>query len=217
MSPHSKSKIGAVILAAGGSSRFQQPKQLIMFRSKSFVRRVIDATREAGCSPVVVVIGSDGERVVRELEGTNAISVENKGWQQGIGSSIRIGVQGLIDHAPDIDAIVLLVCDQPEVNADTIRNLITLREQTNKSIVASSYADTLGVAALFDRSFFQELLSLANEAGAKSIILRNRQRVAEFDFPQGAVDIDTREDWEKLNGGSASPKTMPKAFAEGAS
>jgi len=66
------------------------------------------------------------------------------------------------------------------------------------------------VPALFHRSFFQELLSLANEAGAKSIILRSRERVAEVKFPEGEIDIDTREDWEELNGGSASSETMPK-------
>jgi len=93
----------------------------------------------------------------------------------------------------------LLVCDQPGVNANTIRNLIKLREETKKSIVASRYANTLGVPALFDRSLFGELLSLDNEAGAKSIILRNRECVAQLPFPEGAIDIDTWEDWEKLN------------------
>ena len=198
MSPHSKGETGAVILAAGGSSRLGQPKQLILFRGKNLLCRVIDAARKGGCSPVVVVIGSDGQRVARELEQRNVISAENKRWQRGIGSSIRTGVQGLIDHTPDIDAIVLLVCDQPAVNEDTIRNLIMLREQTNKSIVASSYANTLGVPALFDRSFFPELRSLPDEDGAKSIILRNRERVAQFEFPEGKIDIDTSEDWEEL-------------------
>src|SRR5437868_5884337 len=148
MSPHSKGKTGAVILAAGGSSRFGQPKQLILFRAKNLLCRVIDAAREGGCSPVVVVIGSDSERVTRDLEKTTAITIENKAWKRGIGSSVRVGVQGAIDHAPDVGAIVLLVCDQPQVNAGAIRNLIALRDQTNKSIVASSYAGTLGVPAL---------------------------------------------------------------------
>src|SRR5207248_11581381 len=138
------------MLAAGGSSRFGQPKQLILFRGKNLLCRVIDAARDGGCSPVVVVIGSDGQRVARELEQRNVISVENKRWQRGIGSSIRTGVQGLIVHTPDIDAIVLIVCDQPAVNEDTIRHLIMLSEQTHQSIVASSYANTLGLPAFYD-------------------------------------------------------------------
>jgi molybdenum cofactor cytidylyltransferase len=176
-----------------------QPKQLLRFRGKSLVHHIVAAARQAGCSPVIVVIGSDSEKVTGELRLTSALIVENENWQRGIGSSIRAGVQGLIDYAPGIDAVVLLVCDQPFVNANTIRNLIKLREETKKSIVASRYSDTLGVPALFDRSLFDELLSLGNEAGAKSIILRNRERVAQLAFPEGAIDIDTWEDWEKLN------------------
>jgi molybdenum cofactor cytidylyltransferase len=191
---------GAVILAAGGSSRFGQPKQLLPFRGKTLVRTVIDAACEAGCSPVVVVIGSNGEKIQPELAHANVMEVRNASWQRGIGSSIRSGVQALTDHAPDVAAILLLVCDQPAVNARVIEHLIATHETTKKEIVASSYANTVGVPALFDRSLFERLLSLGDEAGAKSIILQNPERVVQFAFPEGAIDIDTWEDWEKLNG-----------------
>ena len=200
--------IGAVILAAGGSSRFGQPKQLLLFRGKTLIRTIIDAACEAGCSPVVVVIGSDAEKIARELADMSVMEVRNTNWRRGIGSSIRSGVEALIARAPDVEAILLLVSDQPAVNARTIKGLVATHEATKKVIAASRYAGTLGVPALFDRSFFEELLSLDDETGAKSIILQNRERVAQFTFPKGAVDIDTWKDWEKLNGGSASPKTM---------
>ena len=105
---------------------------------------------------------------------------------------------------------MLLVCDQPAVDARVIQRLIALHETTGKNIVASSYADTLGVPALFSRSVFQELLSLGDKAGAKSIVLRNCERVASFSFPAGQIDIDTWEDWEKLGGGSALLRTMKR-------
>jgi len=192
----------SVILAAGGSSRFGQPKQLIRFRGKSLVRRIIDAACEAGCSPVVVVIGSKDEKLQHELDRTGAVTVQNQQWQRGIGSSIRCGIQGLINSSPDVEASVLLVCDQPAVDTRVIQRLIALRETTGKTIVASSYADTLGVPALFERSVFGELLSLGDAAGAKSIVLRSRERVASLSFPEGQIDIDTWEDWEKLNDGA---------------
>jgi molybdenum cofactor cytidylyltransferase len=201
---------GAVILAAGGSSRFGQPKQLLPFRGKTLVRTIIDAAYEAGCSPVVVVIGSNGEKIRPELAHGNVMEVRNTKWQRGIGSSIRSGVEALTGHAPDLETLVLLVCDQPAVNARVIEGLIAMHETTKKEIVASSYADTVGVPALFNRSFFERLLSLGDEAGAKSIILQNPERVAQFPFPEGVIDIDTWEDWEKLNGGLASPKTIGK-------
>jgi molybdenum cofactor cytidylyltransferase len=193
-------KIGAVILAAGGSSRLGQPKQLLRFRGKTLIRAVVDAACKAGCSPVVVVIGSDSENIHRELAHLNVIEVRNTNWQRGIGSSIRSGVQALVDQSSDVAAILLLACDQPAVNAHSIERLIAMHEATKKNIVASSYANTVGVPALFERPLSRELLALGDEAGAKSIILQNPERVTQFEFPEGAIDIDSWEDWEKLNG-----------------
>jgi molybdenum cofactor cytidylyltransferase len=203
MSPSSK-RIGAVVLAAGGSSRFGQPKQLISFRGQSFVRRIIDAACEAGCSPIVVVIRTEDERLHCELDRAGVVTVQNQQWSRGIGSSIRCGIEALINSSPDVEASVLLVCDQPAVDVRVIQRLIALRETTGKTIVASNYADTLGVPALFTRSVFQELLSLDDKAGAKSIVLRSCERVASLSFSEGQIDIDTPEDWEKLDGGLLS-------------
>ena len=191
-------KIGAVILAAGESSRFGRPKQLVQFRGKSLVRRVVDAAKDANCSAIVVVLGSKREQIERELKETDAIVAENRDWRRGIGSSIRVGVESAVKQAPDIEAIVLLTCDQPFVKTDTIERLIAMRKKTKKAIVASSYSQTLGVPALFDRSCFQELLALDDETGAKTIILSNRERVAELLFSEGKIDIDTAADYEKL-------------------
>jgi molybdenum cofactor cytidylyltransferase len=189
---------GAVILAAGKSSRLGQPKQLLQFRGQTLVRGIVDAAREAGCSPIVVVIGSDKDKVARELKRTNAVIVENKNWNDGMGTSIRSGVQQLIYVAPNVEAIVLLACDQPLVDSHTIEHLIALGEKTKKAIVASSYAGTLGVPALFDRSCVEELLALDDGSGAKPIILSNHERVAEFPFSEGQIDIDTAADYDKL-------------------
>src|SRR6266513_3778602 len=98
-------KIGAVILAAGESSRFGQPRQLIQFRGKSLLHRIVDAAKKARCSPTVAVIGSDREEVERELKAGGAIIVENENWRLGIGTSIRAGVRVLIDNVPDVEAI----------------------------------------------------------------------------------------------------------------
>jgi molybdenum cofactor cytidylyltransferase len=190
--------IGAVILAAGESSRLGRPKQLIEFRGKTLVRRVVDAADEAGCSPIAVVIGSDGKKVAHELEQTSAAIVENETWRNGIGTSIRAGMQSLVERRPGLDAVVLLVSDQPLVEAELIKQVIARHGETGKTIIASGYSRTLGVPALFDRSHFEELLTLPDDSGAKSIILSRRARVVEFPFPQGNVDIDTLADYEKL-------------------
>src|SRR5213082_777078 len=214
MSP--QSQIAAVILAAGESSRLGEPKQLIQFRGKTLVRRMVDAASEAGCRPVLVVLGNRKrtasgsptearehevdfvETISSELKKTGATIVANPNWKRGIGTSIHAGVQHLMETAPGVEATVLLACDQPFVDRAVIDGLITLHHETRKPIVAASYAGTLGVPALFDRSRLPDLLGLDDSAGAKSIILSNRDQVAELPFPKGEVDIDTAEDRERF-------------------
>jgi molybdenum cofactor cytidylyltransferase len=190
-------KVAALILAAGESSRFGRPKQLIEFRGKTLIRRAVDAGIEAKCAPIVVVAGSAREKIEEELRSSEAEVVENKKWKQGIGTSIRAGVAHLMSRE-NPDGIVLLTCDQPFVDAAVVHGLIQLHQQSGKPIVASSYANTLGVPALFARTYFDHLLALKDDTGAKSIIARNPRDVALFSFPEGNIDIDSPEDWENL-------------------
>src|SRR5205085_9074225 len=151
-------KIAALILAAGESSRLGRPKRTLIFHEKTLLRQTVDAARDANCAPIIVVAGSEKDEVEHELIAANVTIVQNKHWTRGIGSSIRAGIRHLIDVDSNADAALLLVCDQPFVNSAVIKRLSALHERTNKPIVASSYANTLGVPALFDRSCYQELL-----------------------------------------------------------
>jgi molybdenum cofactor cytidylyltransferase len=143
--------------------------------------------------------------IERELLGLPIVIVKNENWRAGIGTSIRAGVQSLIDNNEAVAAMILLVCDQPFVDAHTIEQLTAIREKTNKPIVATSYSGTVGVPALFDRSYFDELLTLPDDSGAKPIILRDEAGVATFSFPAGNIDIDTWTDYEKLSGRHFQP------------
>ena len=201
--------VGAVILAAGGSSRLGQPKQLLTFRGETLVGRAVRAADAAGCAPIVVVVGEIREEIERSLAirdsriasspGDERVTaptvVENAEWQSGIGTSIRRGLEQL---PKSTEAAVLLTCDQPFLDAAIVRQLIAAHEETDNPIVASSYANTLGVPALFHRSCFGALLALPDDAGAKAFILSRRGEVASISFPRGEIDIDTPEDLERL-------------------
>jgi len=195
-----QSHIAAIILAAGESSRLGQPKQLIQFQSKTLVRRVVDAASEAGCQPILVVLGSETDTelvqgISSELKNTGATIIGNPNWKGGIGTSIRTGVQHLIEIAPGVEATVLLACDQPFVDRAVIEGLITLHHETRKPIVAARYADTLGVPALFDRSrcriysdwmislgqnrsFFQIAIKLQNSHFPRARSTSTRRKIA---------------------------------------
>jgi molybdenum cofactor cytidylyltransferase len=202
--------IGAVILAAGGSSRLGKAKQLLMFRGETLIQRAVRAVVEAGCHPVIVVAGDLGDSIRSNLDIRDSrissssalenrvrpIVVENAAWQRGLGTSIRCGLQEIGRSA---DAVVLVTCDQPLVEGNVIAQLIAAQQKTGKPIVASRYADTLGVPALFERSYFEALLALPDDSGAKKLIEEQPDDVASIPFEDGAVDVDTPEDFERLN------------------
>jgi len=190
--------VGAIILAAGGSSRFGQAKQLLSFQGESLVRRAVRTAIEAGCACVTVVVGDARDRIETELRETPAVIVENPEWQRGLGTSIRCGLRHLLSSRPEIDAVVLLACDQPFADASVITSLIAQRENSHKPIVACSYANTLGIPALFDRACFQSLLALPDDSGAKTLIESRSADVAQIEFEKGAIDIDTPADFERI-------------------
>ena len=192
-------RVGAVVLAAGGSIRFGKPKQLAIFQGEPLVRRIVTAAKDAGCAPVVVVAGA--VQMTPVLAGLPVSIIEHPNWSNGLGSSIAVGVKHAVTITAKLDAVILLSCDQPFVNAATLRQLIQLHLENGKTIVASAYAETLGIPALFDRSCFGDLLQLRGDSGAKGIILARRHDVVPFNFPAAAIDIDTTADYEKLRDG----------------
>lgn len=159
---------------------------------------MVNWAEKAGCSPVVVVVGANGEAVSKDLEGGPAIVVPNSDWESGPGSSIKIGLRSAMKADGDIASVVLLVCDQYLVESSTIEALITAHSDGKKSIIASSYADTIGVPVLFDRSCFEELLALPDDSGAKPLILKDPRRVATISFPDGVFDLDATSDLNTL-------------------
>jgi molybdenum cofactor cytidylyltransferase len=192
-------RVSAVVLAAGGSTRFGKPKQFALFQGETFIRRTVRAAIESDCAPVVVVTGEDSAQVTSELTRFMVTIAMNPDWQSGLGSSIVVGIRHVMNLAPDIDAALLLTCDQPFVTAAVLTQMIQLRLTSRKPIIASAYAETLGIPALFDRSCFPDLLRLKGDSGAKGIILARPHDIASFDFPRGEIDIDTAADYEKLD------------------
>src|SRR3954453_7322887 len=110
---HSSNGVGAVILAAGSSSRMGRPKQILRFGAESLLRRATRAAVDAGCSPVVVVTGANAEQSRGELERLPVEEVLNTRWETGMASSIRCGIERLLSVDADTEAAVLMLCDQP--------------------------------------------------------------------------------------------------------
>jgi molybdenum cofactor cytidylyltransferase len=190
--------IGAVVLAAGSSSRMGSPKQTLLLRGKSLLRRAALAALDAGCRPVMVVTGAHSELSRREVEGLDVREVLNTSWETGMASSIRAGVKGLVEADADLAAAVLLLCDQPHVTANVISALVEAHRATGRPVIASTYDGSFGVPALFIRTLFDELARLEGMSGAKEIIKRHASEAHFLPFQGGEVDVDTPDDFSRL-------------------
>lgn len=190
--------VGAIVLAAGSSSRMGSPKQTLQFRGESLLRRAALAALGAGCRPVIVVTGAHAELSRRELDGLDVREVLNPLWETGMASSVRAGVEGLVREEADVEAVVLLLCDQPHVNADVVAGLVAAHRANGCPVVASTYGGSLGVPALFGRALFGELAQLEGAAGAKQVIKRHAASARFLPFPSGEVDVDTPDDFSRL-------------------
>src|SRR5687767_3285779 len=106
---------GAIILAAGGSRRFGRPKQLVAFQSESLVHRSVRVATESGITSIAVIAGESIDAIKGEVRETSAAVVENRDWELGLGTSIRCGLRYLRASVPDLEAVVIIACDQPFV------------------------------------------------------------------------------------------------------
>ena len=191
-------KIGAIILAAGGSTRMGSPKQLLKFEGTTLLRRAVSSAMDAGCDPVIVVTGSASEEVRGELDGLDVHEIFNAEWQTGMASSIKVGIGEIKRADPEVGAVVIMVCDQPHVTAELMRLLIAAHRARTKSIVASKYGEDFGVPALFDKKHLDELNELEGDRGAKAIIKKHAEDAEFVDFPEGVIDVDTPDDLRRL-------------------
>lgn len=181
----------AMIMAAGGSRRFGGIKQLIELDGRSLLKRIVDTATHTLENRVKVVLGLKSNKLQRETDGYDVEVVVNKDWENGIASSLRAGIGAL---PASCKGVLITFCDQPLINETHLRQMIAAWKQQPDRIIASEYADTIGVPVIFPRRYFQDILELKGDTGAKSVIENNLDNVVRILLPEAEVDIDTQED-----------------------
>ena len=190
-----------ILLAAGASDRMGKPKQLLTYKGKSFLKNMVSVAIHSHCNPVIVVLGAHATEMNDEImeEKDNIHIVYNTGWTEGISSSIRCGIETLKKINPASDGTFLMVCDQPYLTVSLLNDLLNTQHETGRPIVAAHYSGIAGTPALFHKIFFPELLKLEGDKGAGKILRQHEDLVATVLFPEGIIDIDTPDNYKKLN------------------
>lgn len=191
-------KIGIIILAAGASERLGQPKQLLLFKNQTLVRRAVETAIQTAAEKIIVVLGANFEAIKNEIEDLDCAIVLNENWKDGMSASIKTGLEKLLETAPEISAAIISLCDQPLVESEHFDKLIESFYRTEKFIVSAFYKNKFGVPALFSKEMFSELLNLEGDRGARNLLNNDAENIEKIEMPEAAIDVDTPEDFENL-------------------
>ena len=181
----------ALVLAAGASSRFGSPKQLVRVAGRPLLHIAVTRAAEVTGNALIVVLGAGAGRLAPLLKHSPGSIVVNREWREGLGSSIRAGVTRL---PATCGGVMLLLADQAAVTAEDLRRLVGTWRRQPQYIAAALYGGVSGVPAIFPRSAFRELGELRGDVGARALLRRNAARVVRVPMPSAAIDIDTPED-----------------------
>jgi xanthine dehydrogenase accessory factor len=191
----SNKDLHAVVLAAGGAKRFGGLKQLLEYKGTSLLRRSIDTANKIVDERVWVILGARSHKVKRNIENLDTRIVINKDWESGIASSIKAGVDVLPDSCT---GVLFVLCDQALITQEHLQQLCELWLNDKSKIVASTYADTVGVPLIIPRNYFSAIMKLKGDVGAKSIITKYAEDIVTVNIPEAECDIDTESDYMAL-------------------
>jgi CTP:molybdopterin cytidylyltransferase MocA len=182
----------AAILAAGPSSRFGSPKQLVRLSGAPVLHRAHRQRRVSSSgSPVTVILGANAREVASALRQSAVTTVVNRDWSEGIASSIRLAVQSAPSRS---SALLLLLADQVGITADDLKRLHAAWHRHPIQIAASLYGGAPGLPAIFPSWAFGDLTSLRGDADPRLVIRRSIDRVVRVAMPNAAIDLNTPED-----------------------
>jgi molybdenum cofactor cytidylyltransferase len=203
----------AIILAAGSSSRMGggRHKLLLPLDNRPVLAHVIDASLASKARPIIVVLGHQSDQVRSHIKHYTIHHdielVENTHYQQGMSSSLRIGILTLLTYgymkehlSHHVDSVLIVLGDQPLITPKVFDTLITAYRATGKPIVAPLYKGKRGNPVLFDKSLFSELIEVTGDEGGRTVLERHRHEVELIEIGDALAnyDVDTWEAYERV-------------------
>jgi len=189
-------RIFAAVLAAGAATRFGSTKQIVKLDGVPLVKRAMDVAAAACGHNVLLVVGHDWKAVNAACDPPQGFIVRNDRYHGGLGTSIASATRSLQHVA---QAIVVLLADQALVSPPHIRSLCNTWSGTADEIVATEYAGTVGVPALFPSACFGDLMRLQGDSGARRLLSDERFQLRRILFEPASVDVDTPDDLRRIS------------------
>ncbi len=190
--------VAALILAAGSSSRLGSPKQLLPWGHDTLLGHVIKRTRSFGVDEVWVVIGCESERILDQVEFGDASVVVNDDYDEGLASSLRVGLDALIRESR-ADTVLIVMGDQPDLKADVVAEVLAVSRREKRPAVVPKYRYSWSNPIAVDRSLWERIMSLEGDEGAQRLLKAHPEWVREVWFEYlPPRDVDTQQDLAEL-------------------
>ncbi|WOF73994.1 molybdopterin-binding/glycosyltransferase family 2 protein [Parvibaculaceae bacterium PLY_AMNH_Bact1] len=190
-------RVAAIILGGGRSTRMGPTNKLTSsFEGKPLIAHVADAALASNADGIILVTGHEKDEVLKALAGRPMSYAHNPDYADGLSTSIKAGIKAATELDPPVDAAVILLGDMPLINADLINRLIVEHAPADdKFICVPVVGKKRGNPVLWDASFFNDLLNLSGDVGAKALMAQNADLVSEVPFDDDAplTDFDTPE------------------------
>jgi molybdenum cofactor cytidylyltransferase len=188
--------LAIIVLAAGGSRRLGEPKQLVTIRGEPLIRHVVRIATESAAENVIVVVGGNACDCVSAIEEIGVDIVCNPFWETGLASSIRIGIERA--EATGAKAALLLLADQPFINSEVVAQYVERMNDKTDQIIAADHGAVVGPPMLFGSDWFSQLKQLEGDQGARHLVRVRKETIDLVKWPDGSFDIDTPEDLKKV-------------------
>lgn len=189
------SQISAILLAAGGSSRLGQPKQILHYKNGVLINYILKQIKNGGISEIKVVLGSRYELIKGQIIFNDVEFLNNHKWEEGISSSIRCGLSHL---NPETPAAMFFVVDQPYLDSEIIQKIIEKFKTSKAKIIATKVAGQITHPVLFRHELFPKLRELRGDVGGKAVFKDKILETVDWDDKRLLIDIDSIEDYEEI-------------------
>jgi molybdenum cofactor cytidylyltransferase len=194
--------VAVAVLAAGASRRMGAPKLLVPFGASNLLGRAVETAQESGAGPVFVVTGAYHGEMSEQLSGARVAVVHNGHWDEGQSTSIRTAVLFCEEHG--FDALLVMVADQPFVEASHLRALMECHRTRPGDVFVTEAGARRGNPCLFDAHSFDALKALEGDEGARRLFAEASEgrglRVCPVPCDDERVfeDVDTPADLRRL-------------------
>ena len=189
--------IAILILAAGASTRMGSPKQLLPWGESTLLEHTINQAEQSEIDNIYIVLGANHEKISTKIKISNSTIIISDRWQLGLGSSLSSGIKYLQGSNNNYDGVLVMLADQPEVDAKYLNSMIKKLTARTGQIIATAYDSQIGVPAIFDQKYFAALSVLEGDKGAKKIIGENLVDVTTLSPKTSFIDIDTKKTYEQ--------------------